>query len=64
MKKLGEVFEFEGIALEVKESMDGSCTGCVFYDRCVPDDLDLAMTCGSDYRTDGMDIIYTKQIEA
>ena len=58
-RKVGEIFEFEGVKLQVVEIgiCDSNCRGCYFYYNCSGSVTNL---CIHSKRSDHKDIIYKK----
>ena len=56
-RKIGEVFEYKGTMLCVKEHY--GCLGCYFKGSC-KDTRDITGECGSIYRTDNKAVIFVK----
>ena len=60
--KIGEVFTFNGIKLEVSNSVD-VCEGCYFFEEgvvCSLEVINAIGSCWSERRNDRKDIIFKK----
>ncbi|WP_287677121.1 hypothetical protein [Bacteroides sp.] len=55
-RKIGEIFEFAGLMLQVEEAKNGSCDGCYFSDKkCFEK---RTGECVDDFRSDNTDVIF------
>ena len=59
-RKVGEIFEFEGVKLQVVDvgEYDNGCKGCYFQYNCSGY---VSAFCTRDKRSDHKDIVYKKQ---
>lgn len=58
-KKIGEVFEYEGITLKCVKSIPRLCSGCYFEKD--EDCSDKDVSCACFYREDEMNVKFVKQ---
>ena len=59
-RKIGEVFEFEGKKLQVRESHRYSCDGCFFNGHCEHSSNPIIGLCEKDQREDEKDVIFVE----
>ena len=59
-RKIGEVFEYEGKKLQVKESASSGCGGCFFDEQNIPCSKYVAGYCGFKFRTDKKKVIFVE----
>lgn len=59
-RKIGEVFEFEGKKLQVRESHRYSCDGCFFNGHCEHSSNPIIGICEKDQREDEKDVIFVE----
>lgn len=60
-KKIGEVFEYNGVKLITIEDKNNSCKGCHFFNggtRCVAGDSEIF--CSASCRDDNKNVIFKK----
>lgn len=65
MRKIGEIFEYEGVILEVKEGRMMKCNGCYFNNsvmKCSNRNLSITGNCYSSQRDDVIFAKYTPTI--
>ena len=62
-RKIGEVFEYEGKKLQVKESDHVSCDGCFFDEHCIPCSKYVAGYCEFGFRADKKEVIFVEATE-
>ena len=63
-RKIGEIFDFGGVRLEVLEQKTSGCAGCIFndlkFDCCFNMILKDIGSCNPCFRTDGKSVIFKK----
>ena len=59
-RKIGEIFEYEGKKLQVKESHRYSCDGCFFNGHCEHSSNPIIGLCEKDQREDEKDVIFVE----
>ena len=59
-RKVGEVFEYKGKKLQVKECAYSGCDGCFFDEQHIPCSKNVAGYCGSMFRTDKKKVIFVE----
>ena len=59
-RKIGEVFEYEGKKLQVKENHIYSCDGCFFNGHCEHSSNPIIGLCEKDQREDEKDVIFVE----
>ena len=59
-RKIGEVFEYEGKKIEVKESDYGECDGCILDGKCTRDNMSITGHCEGIERDDGIEVIFVE----
>ena len=58
-RKIGEVFELDGVKLRVEES-EPWCGGCYLFDIECADLRNIRGDCNIEHRTDKTDVIFTE----
>jgi hypothetical protein len=52
MRKIGEIFEYKGVALQIRMDYKRSCDGCFFHNnlehKCMEEDSNITGTCIDD----------------
>lgn len=62
-REIGEIFEYEGKKLQVKECAYSGCDGCFFDEQHIPCSKNVAGYCGSFFRTDKKKVIFVEATE-
>lgn len=62
-RKIGEVFEYAGKKLQVKESASSGCDGCFFDEQNIPCSKYVAGYCGFKFRADKKKVIFVEATE-
>ena len=62
-RKIGEVFEYGGKTLQVKESASSGCDGCFFDEQRIPCSKYVAGYCGFKFRADKKKVIFVEATE-
>lgn len=58
--KLGEIFEWRGIKLQVEETLIGDCAGCFFFEDgfCAGLEYEDLEGCGNRFRKDETAVVF------
>ena len=59
-RKIGEIFEYEGKILRVKEVEGKICKGCLFLNKCTCETKGIVGWCGCGTRSDKKNVIFVE----